>query len=256
MTVCIGIDLAWSPQRTSGAAVVVGDAAGGTLVDTAILGGDDEVVGYVLRHAPDGPALVTVDAPLCVPNEHGRRPAEAELGRVFGRYEAGAYPANRRRIAYGGRVRGETLVAALGAYGIVEAATIEAGLPARQITEVYPHAAMIGLFGLTRTLKYKYRAGRPAAERLAAWRCYQHHLSALHQADPPLHGLADLLAQDVAVLRGRARKDYEDRLDAVLCAYIALYALRWGAARCRVFGTRAAGHIFTPVPAALWAAQD
>jgi predicted RNase H-like nuclease len=148
-------------------------------------------------------------------------------------------------------VRGETLVAALAAHGIVETPAIEAGVPARQITEVYPHAAMIGLFGLTRTLKYKARRGRSDTERLAAWRCYQHHLAALHDADPPLRGHAELLAQDVAVLRGRALKHYEDRIDAVLCAYIALYALRWGAARCGTFGTLAEGHIFTPVPAAV-----
>jgi predicted RNase H-like nuclease len=251
MIVCIGLDLAWSPRNTSGAAVVVGDAAGGTLTDTAILGGDDEVVGYVLRHASRGPALVTVDAPLRVPNERGRRPAEAELGRVFGRYQAGAYPANRRLLARGGHVRGETLVAALAAHGFVEAPAIEAGVPARQITEVYPHAAMIGLFGLLRTLKYKTRRGRSDTERQEAWRCYQHHLAALHDADPQLRGHADLLAQDAAALRGRALKHYEDRIDAVLCAYIALYAFRWGTARCGTFGTLAEGHIFTPVPAAV-----
>jgi predicted RNase H-like nuclease len=252
--VCIGIDLAWSPCNASGAAVVVGDAAGGTLRETAILGGDDEVVGYVLRHAPDGPALVTVDAPLRVPNEQGRRPAEAELGRVFGRYEAGAYPANRRLLAREGRVRGETLVAALAAHGFAEAPAIEAGQPARQITEVYPHAAMIGLFGLPRTLKYKAR--HPPAERLAAWHSYQQHLEHLHQADPLLRGHADLLAQDVAALRGQALKRHEDRMDAVLCAYIALYAFRWGAARCGTFGTLAEGHIFAPLPEALWTGRS
>lgn len=252
MIVCIGLDLAWSPRNPSGAAVVVGDAAGGTLRETAILGGDSEIVAYVLRHAPPGPALVAVDAPLRVPNEHGRRPAEAELGRVFGRYEAGAYPANRRLLAREGRVRGETLVAALGAHGFAEAPAIEASQPARQITEVYPHAAMIGLFGLSRTLKYKARPHRAPEERVAAWRCYQQHLAHLHQADPPLRGLADLLAQDVAALRGQALKHYEDRIDAVLCAYIALYAFRWGAARCGTFGTLAEGHIFAPLPEALW----
>jgi predicted RNase H-like nuclease len=248
--VCIGIDLAWSPRNPSGAAVVVGDAAGGTLREAAILGSDDEIVAYVLRHAPDGPALVTVDAPLRVPNEQGRRPAEAEIGRVFARYQAGAYPANRHLLARGGQVRGETLVEALAAHGFREAATIEADQPARQITEVYPHAAMIGLFGLPRTLKYKTR--HPRAERLAAWHSYQRHLDALHHADPPLRGHADLLVQDVAALRGRALKHYEDRIDAILCAYIALYAFRWGAARCGTFGTRERGHIFTPLPPEQW----
>jgi predicted RNase H-like nuclease len=251
---CIGLDLAWAPHNTSGAAVVVGGAAGGELIDTATLGSNAEIVDYVLHHAPHRPALVAVDAPLRVPNEHGQRPAEAELRRVFARYQAGAHPANRRLLARDGAVRGETLVAALAAHGFVEAAAIAANQPARQITEVYPHAAMIGLFDLPRTLKYKARHAR--ARRLDAWHSYQRHLEALHDADPPLRGHAALLAQDVAALRGRALQHYEDRVDAVLCAYIALYAFRWGAARCGTFGTLAAGHIFTPLPAAYWPAQQ
>jgi predicted RNase H-like nuclease len=74
-------------------------------------------------------------------------------------------------------------------------------------------------------------------------------LRALAAADPPLRGHEELLSRDVATLRGRRLKDYEDQIDAVLCAYVALYAFRWGAARCRTFGTIEEGYIFTPVSA-------
>jgi predicted RNase H-like nuclease len=248
----IGVDLAWSPRNPTGAAVLRGDAGGAELADHALLGDDRSIVDYISRHAGDEPAIVAVDAPLCVPNEVGRRPGEAEIGRAFGRYQAGAHPANRRRLAFDGVVRGEALVAALAERGFIHGPEVTAGAPARQVIEVFPHPAMVALFGLDRTLKYKARAARGAELRLGEWRRYQEHLNALAQADPPLRGQAALTTQEVAALRGRRLKDYEDQVDALMCAYIALYAFRWGAARCRALGTFEGGYIFTPVPEAMW----
>jgi predicted RNase H-like nuclease len=107
---------------------------------------------------------------------------------------------------------------------------------------------MIALFGLHRTLKYKARRQRSLETRRAAWQIYRQQLLALNTADPPLVGHEALLAQDIAGLSGATLKAYEDRIDALFCAYIALYGLRWGEARCRVYGTLAEGSIFTPVP--------
>jgi predicted RNase H-like nuclease len=260
MITCIGLDLAWSPRNPSGAAVIACGGAsfrnGGVLVETALLGDMDEIVAYVGRHAGGGPAIVAVDAPLRVPNEDGRRPAEAAIGRWFGRYQAGAHPANRRRLAFDGVVRGEALVAALEARGFSHRAAVAAGQPVRQVVEVFPHPATIALFELERTLKYKARPGRSMAERLDAWREYQALLRALAAADPALRGHEALLSRDVAALRGRRLKDYEDQVDALLCAYIALYAFRWGDVRCRTFGTLEQGYIFTPVPQGMLGASE
>ncbi|NJK78371.1 MAG: DUF429 domain-containing protein, partial [Chloroflexaceae bacterium] len=65
---CIGIDLAWSPRNPTGGAVIVGNATGGVLLDTATLGSNAEIIAYIEKHAATGPALVAVDAPLRVPN--------------------------------------------------------------------------------------------------------------------------------------------------------------------------------------------
>jgi predicted RNase H-like nuclease len=129
---------------------------------------------------------------------------------------------------------------------------VAAGAAARQVVEVFPHPAMIALFGLQRTLKYKARPNRASGVRLSEWRRYQAYVSDLAVADPPLWGQEALMAQNVGGLSGRRLKDYEDQVDALLCAYIALYAFRWGEARCRVFGTLNEGSIFTPVPEELW----
>lgn len=245
----IGLDLAWSAANKTGAAVLRGGPAGAELAEgPALLGPMDEIIAYIGRHAGEGPALVAVDAPLLVPNATGRRPAEAELARVFGPYEAGAHPANRRLLARGAEgVRGEALVERLRGEGFRPADRIEAGEEGRLLTEVYPHAAMVALFGLSKTLKYKARGQRRGREeRLAAWRVYQAGLLGLGAADPPLRGHLELLRTEVGGLRGGALKGYEDRVDALLCAYIALYAHRWGAARCWTFGDLEGGWILTP----------
>jgi predicted RNase H-like nuclease len=248
----IGIDLAWSWNNPTGAATVRGDRRGGEVTNTALLGSDDEIVDYICEAASAGPAIVAVDAPLVVPNMNGRRPGEQELGKIFAKHQAGAHPANRCLPVFRQGVRGEELVRQLGAYNFTHKESIDAELEIRQVIEVYPHAAMVALFGLERTLKYKAKPQRSIEARRAAWDEYQRHLNALAERDPPLHGQAQLTRVDIAVMRGRRLKEYEDRVDALMCAYIALYGFRWGMARCRSFGTLEEGYIFTPVPSCLW----
>lgn len=251
MITCIGIDLAWSTRNPTGGAVIRGDAAGGAFGDASVLGSDAEILAYIDTHAGAGPCIVGVDAPLWVPNETGRRPGEAAIGAAFARFQAGAHPANRQRLAQAGVVRGEALVAALAERGFVHAPEIAAGVATRQVIEVFPHPAMIAIFALERTLKYKVKPKRTREFLDSEFVRYQQHMLALRDGDPPLGGHEAFVGQDVAGLRGRARKNYEDQIDALICAYICLYGFRWGAARCRMFGTMAGGYIYTPVPEAM-----
>jgi predicted RNase H-like nuclease len=245
----IGLDLAWSPRNRSGAAVVRADASGGRLIaPPETLTDNASILAFVERYASAGPAVVAIDAPLLVPNPTGRRPAEAALGAAFRLYEAGAHPANRGLLARDGIVRGEDLVAQLRSLDFRYSDHIAANEDRRVVVEVFPHPAMVAIFKLQRTLKYKAKPGRSKETQLAAWRSYQEHLHNLRTADPTLIGLEELLAVDVASLAPTALKAYEDRVDAVMCAYIGLYAHRWGAERCMVFGSLEEGSIFTPVP--------
>ncbi|ADV66716.1 DUF429 domain-containing protein [Deinococcus maricopensis] len=241
----VGIDLAWSPRNPTGVAVL--DATG-TLLEARTLTSDADLLAFLHAHTP-GPAVVAVDAPLIVPNDTGRRDAEAELARVYARFQAGAHPANRTLLGRYGGLRGEALRDALQTRGFtVNPANLDRP-DVRAVVGVYPHAAMVALFRLTRTLKYKAkRQGRDA--QLAAWAAYRAHLRALAFADPPLQGADALLNVDPASLRGRALKTHEDTVDALLCAYVALYAHRWGESRLQVFGNVQAGYILTPAPPA------
>ncbi|WP_394650263.1 DUF429 domain-containing protein [uncultured Deinococcus sp.] len=245
----IGLDLAWAAHNPTGAAVL---DERGEVLDTALLGGDEDVLAYVAAQAGQGAAIIGVDAPLTVPNLTGRRPAEAELGRVFARFQAGAHPANRRHLEEAdGTIRGERLVEGLAALGFVHDPHLEVGAQVRRVLEVYPHPAMVSLFGLGRTLKYKNKGqGRPALE--AGWAALRSHLLALEAARPPLRGVAGLMPPTLDGLRGRGLKNLEDQVDAVVCAYVALYAWTWGAARTEVFGSLEEGYILTPTLPERW----
>ncbi len=245
---CIGIDLAWSPRNLSGLATLRGDQQKADLIDVRLVLTDQEIVEYVSEQAGSGTVIIAVDAPLWVPNQTGRRPAEAEIAQVFRRFQAGAHPANRGLLTYDGVIRGEVLVTALADLGIEHQAQIEAGIAVRQVIEVFPHAAMVGIFGLDRILRYKAKPKRTREERLQEWRRYQDLLLGLRHGDPILRGIEEICGEDVSRLRGRRLKDYEDRIDALMCAYTALYGFRWGMSRCRTFGSREAGYIFSPVP--------
>lgn len=248
----IGLDLAWSTRNPTGAAVINGDATVGRLAATRLLGGDDEIIAFVQEQAQSDPALVTVDAPLVVPNATGRRPAEAEIAHVFAAYQAGAHPANRQRLAVNGIVRGEALVARLEALGFTHRADVESQAPMRQVVEVFPHPAIVSIFGLDRTIKYKARPNRSHAQRLIEFKRYQTLLRSLITADPALRGTETLLDRELSTLIKARLKDYEDVLDGLMCAYIGHYLWRWGMARARVFGNVQQGYITTPVPPHLW----
>lgn len=245
--VFIGIDLAWSRRNPSGGAVI---RDGALLVSTGDLGSDEEIVDFIRQWLPDGAAAVIgVDAPLRVPNQTGSRDCDRELSTDWRRFEAGALPANRRLLENQGGVRGENLVSMLRTCcGVDECAGVPRRTERRIVCEVYPHPAHISLFGLSKTLKYKARKGRTVAYRRCELERYQNYLLSLAIGDPPLSGgLNDLPATDLHLLRGRALKAHEDRLDAITCAYIAWYLWHHGPERTHVYGDLESGHILVPM---------
>lgn len=243
----IGLDLAWSDRNRTGAAVIQHGRlqhATGTLTDNRT------ILAYVARHVPAHvPCVIAIDAPLCVPNQDGRRACDHAVSVEWARMQAGAYPANRRLLARGGVVRGEALAAALEQhYGCVQAAPVPRRGRGRYVCEVYPHPAHVALFELPRTLKYKRKPGRTHVAVAAEFRRYQTCLATLTGADPPLCGLGHWTAVDPATLRGRNLRELEEMLDAVTCAYVAWYAWWHGPSHQRVYGTIADGHILVPFP--------
>ena len=163
----VGLDLAWGRKNTSGGCVLAypGDARDGKaeVLDVAeTLGDDDAILGWVEKwdkaQGWEG-LLLGIDAPLLVPNETGKRPCEAELGRRFARFQAGAHPANRQ--LFGGDVRGERLVERLATLGVPHDPYLSAPrqMGVRQVMEVFPHPAHIVLFGTAAHTQVQGQAG-------------------------------------------------------------------------------------------------
>lgn len=235
----LGVDLAWGTRNPTGLAAVQDDR----LLAADSVRTDEEILAW-LRPWTTGPCVVAVDGPLIVTNPTGRRPCEAQLNAVFGRYDAGAHPCNTSRpdLAHGSR--GLRLAAQL---GLDPAPYSRAD---RRALEVYPHPATIALFGLDRTIKYKHKPGRDLGFLRSELLRLMGHLESLEDHDPPLHLAESVDWQRIgkavqSATRKSELKRVEDTVDAVLCAYIAaLTALR--PQQTTVFGDAETGYIVTP----------
>jgi histidinol-phosphate phosphatase family protein len=253
----VGIDLAWSPRNRSGGVVL---SANGRLQEaTALLGGDDDVLGFITNAIPAGmPGIVAIDAPLAVPNESSGRPCDKQVAAVFGRFEAGPYPANRRNLARYGGLRAEDIRKNLQSKGFRHDPEFARQATIRRVVEVFPHPATVSLFNLDRTLKYKARGGREYGQRWRELARLREYLGALADVNPPLHLSPEVASMPIEGQRGQAFKEAEDLLDAVICAYGALYAWYHGPRGCAIYGLEApqhnadAGHILVPMTRTMW----
>ena len=237
--------MAWSGRNGSGCAELGWRGDGGLALERmSLLLGDGEIVDWIGPGRGDW--VVAVDAPLVVRNETGRRAADAEASARYRKYEAGAYPTNLKLL--GADHRGGRLLRALEGRGgeLVEDA---GGMGGRRAAfETYPHVAMVELFGLERTIKYK--KGRVAQRRIGQQEladAIRRHLCG-EGAEPRLlicDELEGLLRAPDPELRGRALKRREDLLDGLVCAYAAAWA---DAGRpLQALGEAGAGVMIAPV---------
>lgn len=248
----LGLDLAWSPRNPSGIAVAELEDGRWHLQEArADIVANQEVLAAVERIVGRKAAILAIDAPLVVPHRSRGRDGDRLITKVFGPHDAGVYPATKRTIGRYGGQRIWELRDALVARGFVHECWIPRGRRGRFFFETYPHAAAVALFRLPKVLKYKTREGRSLRERIEAFREYERLLVGLRNSEPPLDGVEAHLDKGLAASRGHALKDYEDRLDAILCAYIAAYYWTWGTTRCAIFGSLEGGYIVTPFNAEL-----
>ncbi len=240
----IGIDLSWRARRPTGLAVVDDD---GRLVHLSAVRTDQEILAALAPYA-DAPCLVAIDAPLIVTNAAGNRPAEAALNKDFARFDAGAHPANTAKPEFRDTPRGASLCLALGLD-----MNPRSGRPRRAI-EVYPHPATVSLFRLGRTLKYKNKQGRDLYGLRSELLTLMDLLERLATADPQLHvspaddpgaGWAALRTKVETATRKSQLRVVEDQVDAVVCAYVALFAAR-RPADTTTYGDFESGYIVTP----------
>ena len=243
---CVGIDLAWSAKNRSGMSILELDSAKKTLdlLCTLWLESDDEIL-KVIKKTGDRPTIVGIDAPIIAPNDPGTgRPCDREISRAFGVYEAGAYPANKEKCK-----RPITLSLRLKKRGFLSDPRLDIQKPKLWQIEVYPHPAQVVLFRLKKTLKYK--KGKMDKKRRELRKLAKLISTELPKNTPKLRRtniLREICDFDGKVLRGRCYKEREDKLDSIICGYMAAYYWLWREERCKVFGDVRNGYIVTPNP--------
>jgi predicted RNase H-like nuclease len=239
----LGIDLGWS-SGASGLCCLAAQGDRLLLMDLQRVARQADILAWVERWLPvPKPGGVAVDAPTVIGNPTGMRLCDRLTHQYFGRYHGGSYPANLGRpfaaqtIAMGHSL--ENL-------GFHHAPEIAPRQPARFQIEVFPHPAMIQLFGLERILKYKKG---PVSERrieLAKLRGY------IHTRLPQLMPALDLAASPQSLPElpppGKNLKVVEDQLDSVICAYVAAHWWFWGQEHNQTLGNLPEGYIIVPMP--------
>jgi len=243
----VGLDLAWSTKNGTGIAILKGDKEKAEYLSSTIAFSDEDIINFIKNEIKDKDAFIAIDAPLIVPNEEGRRLAEVLVGKLFRKYNAGAHPANRRRLSsWTGTIRGEEISKLLENNGFTHNPEIKKLEQGKKFFEVYPHPSIVVLFNLDSILKYKAKPRRDYNFRYKEFEKYQEHLKNLESKKTKLFLPDEITNKNINGLKAKALKNHEDLLDAIFCAYIAYYA--WiNPEKCAVLGNMKEGYILTPV---------
>ena len=239
----LGIDLGWS-SGASGLCCLDWQDARLELVDLRREDATEDILEWVdTCVAPDEAGVIAVDAPTLIPNATGMRLCDRLTHKHFGRYHAGAYPANlgssfaARTVAFG---------LSLEAKGFHHAPVIEPQQAGRHQIEVFPHPAIVHLFGLEQILKYK--KGKLAERRVELARLRQYMCDRLPQLEPAVNVTQSKRFPLDIPLKGTALKAVEDQLDSLICAYVAAHWWYWGLERNLALGNLNEGYSIVPTP--------
>lgn len=244
----VGIDLAWSEKNNTAISVIEGENKNGKLIDfTHNIGGDKEIVDWVCEKIKNRSALIAIDAPLVVPNKKGTRSSDKLITKLFRKYNAGTHPANREVLGKYGGLRGEKLVKLFEEQGYKQSPYIKPKQKIKSIIEVYPHPAIVVLFGLSKILQYKPRGNRDYKFRWREFERLRNYILGLKNKKPSLKIPKKFIERKIEGLRGNSLKEFEDFLDSIICAYIAYYYWYWGSEKCAVFGSLEKGYIVSPI---------
>ena len=229
--ICVaGVDLAWGERRPDGVCVIQADNRRARVAAVGLLRGDDELLAFLDQHIGNAPALIAVDAPIVCPNLSGARPVDRLTHVHFGRFHAGCHPANLTRCPRPPRVAAK-LVARGYAIGVNGE---------RVVAEVYPHPAMVRLFGLSERIAYK--RGRVEQRRQEFRRLQKEIVRCVARHFPKLE-VSSALAQ---LLRTPWTKNIEDQTDAFFCALIGYWHWLHHGRRTQVLGDLESGFILVP----------
>ncbi len=243
----IGVDLAWqSDKNHSGVVVLRERGRGAEMVEYSIgIATLQQVVDYVIAHTT-ADTVVAIDAPLIIRNSEGQRPCEKFIGKKFGSRHASAHTSNLTLYPNPGSVKVAHLLEQRG-FSHNPNPVNDKHRRGRWFFEVYPHPAQVVLFSLEKIIKYKKGSVTDKHQGLQILRRYIQDKFVM--GNPSIHPnekFNNLLQQDLQSLKGRGLKPYEDTIDALVCAYLALFYWTWGLEKNEMIGDLETGYIINP----------
>jgi predicted RNase H-like nuclease len=233
-----GFDSAWGTRNKGAICDLLSENYSLKLeADPAIASWDDAVVR---AHQPVGADLHVwaVDQPLVVANQDSCRPVDRQLASaLMGDFQCGAHSAN---LALPPWRAGAPIWSFLGALEHAgyrqEPFAIPSAARGRFYFECYPHPALLGLFDLDRLVRYKVHH-----KDSQAWHALVQLLRSLVDAELPVTNIGSFVREDLP-----QTKQNEDRLDALIAAYVAAYWAKFGLSRSTLLGDLSTGYIVTP----------
>jgi predicted RNase H-like nuclease len=212
-----GIDLAWTENHPTG--IAYGKLEGNTVTVTGIthcLMTPTQICSDLIKEKVMG---VAIDAPLIINNKTGMRECELSIGREFGSRKASCMPANLNKYPDHPGVELATQL-------VSEGFSHLKGTNKWQV-ECYPHPAIINIFGLPERLKYKKKKGVKVADQQRGLHRLGSMLRSLASSPvlklkiPNFVQITDVTFDQEYNLSGRFLKAHEDKLDAIVCLYMA-----------------------------------
>lgn len=235
-----GYDSAWGTNNT-GAICELVLQDDGTLIlqkDHPVSANWNDSIRRVGRIADGVLNIWAIDQPICIANESGCRPVEADLARaLMADFGCGAHSSNLSNPCWTARARIWDLLRTLVEKGYRHnPMAIPAAQEGRHYFECYPHPANLGLFDLDHILKYKVRH-----RDVGAWQQLLRLLKSLATAGLPIRNIGNFVTERLV-----QNQDNENKLDAIICAYVAAYWWKYGTERSTMIGDTTTGYIVTP----------
>lgn len=224
MTLIVGFDSAWTAGKQGGIVAATASRSQYQLVSPPICASfaaaTECMLGWKHRHER---ILVMLDQPTIVANQLGGRPVEKIVSSLVSRAKGGMQPANRQRV---GMFCDEAPIwQFLRAVGGSLDPRSEHPL---RIVETYPVLAMLGLGWVQPDGRlYKYNPERRRSFAADHWvrLCELLTESFLARGLDQLANWCRHAAVAGLTGTGRARKSYQDQLDAVICLHVGMHWL-------------------------------
>lgn len=240
MPAILGIDAAWTEHGSSGVALIFGAVGRMTVISAASYGEFNEIAAkqsrrflnqtaksFDARELLDSAMLlcggridvVAIDMPMSRTEFSSRRNADNYISKVYGRYKASTHSPNSERPGnFGASITREFATCG---FPLI---TRKTDVRSPALIEVYPHVALIELMKCNERRKYKvdksltYWKGKSATDRMSMLLAEWHEIAGAlrknlgeFELDFP-SGFSSLTSM----------KPFEDRLDAVISAWVGL----------------------------------